>query len=209
MDYRAIPAIFIADATGLDFLNSIATPVDEPVEWIADGEGFLSWLEQAQLVPADVLARMRREVSKTELDDIAEKARGLREWFRHFVQTRKGQRLSPQDLKALDPLNRVLARDEKHGEIVADQDADTGFAYRTERRWNTAESLLMPVVDALAQLVCNEDFTQVKACEGPKCTLLFADHTRGHARRWCSMAACGNRAKVAAHRKRLKEGKNA
>jgi predicted RNA-binding Zn ribbon-like protein len=44
----------------------------------------------------------------------------------------------------------------------------------------------------------------VKACEGPACTLLFADHTRGHARRWCSMALCGNRAKQAAHRHRLK-----
>jgi predicted RNA-binding Zn ribbon-like protein len=69
-----------------------------------------------------------------------------------------------------------------------------------------AESLLMPIVEALARLVCDEDFTQVKACEGPACTLLFADHTRGHARRWCSMKICGNRAKVAAHRKRLKEG---
>jgi len=44
----------------------------------------------------------------------------------------------------------------------------------------------------------------VKACEGPVCTLLFADHTRGRARRWCSMALCGNRAKQAAHRHRLK-----
>jgi predicted RNA-binding Zn ribbon-like protein len=35
-------------------------------------------------------------------------------------------------------------------------------------------------------------------------TLLFADHTRGHARRWCSMALCGNRAKQAAHRQRQK-----
>jgi predicted RNA-binding Zn ribbon-like protein len=49
-----------------------------------------------------------------------------------------------------------------------------------------------------------EDFSNVKACEGPACTLLFADHTRGHARPWCSMAICGNRAKQAAHRNRLK-----
>jgi predicted RNA-binding Zn ribbon-like protein len=33
---------------------------------------------------------------------------------------------------------------------------------------------------------------------------MFADHARGHARRSCSMAICGNRAKVAAHRARLK-----
>jgi predicted RNA-binding Zn ribbon-like protein len=72
------------------------------------------------------------------------------------------------------------------------------------RRWNNPGALLLPVAQALAQLVCMEDFSQVKACEGPSCTLLFADHTRGHARRWCSMAICGNRAKQAAHRQRLK-----
>lgn len=29
--------------------------------------------------------------------------------------------------------------------------------------------------------------------------------TAKHARQWCSKAVCGNRAKVAAHRKRLKD----
>ncbi|MES6429106.1 CGNR zinc finger domain-containing protein [Cutibacterium acnes] len=45
----------------------------------------------------------------------------------------------------------------------------------------------------------------MKACEGPACTLMFADHTRARARRWCSMAVCGNRAKQAAHRSRIKD----
>jgi predicted RNA-binding Zn ribbon-like protein len=53
-------------------------------------------------------------------------------------------------------------------------------------------------------LVCEEDLSDVKACEGAHCTLLFADHTRGRSRRWCSMAICGNRAKVTAHRDRQK-----
>jgi predicted RNA-binding Zn ribbon-like protein len=46
------------------------------------------------------------------------------------------------------------------------------------------------------------DFSHVKACEGPACTLLFLDKTRRHTRRWCSMAVCGNRAKQSAHRTR-------
>jgi len=49
------PAIFIAGDPALDFLNSVATPVDVPVEWLDDGDGLLSWLRQAQLVPAPVL----------------------------------------------------------------------------------------------------------------------------------------------------------
>ncbi|MFM0198042.1 CGNR zinc finger domain-containing protein [Paraburkholderia strydomiana] len=207
MEYRSLPAIFVADAPGLDFLNSIATPVDEPVDWIADGERLLSWLEQAQLVPAEVLAHMRSQTAPAELDEIAAKARGLREWFRSFVQKRKGRPLAAKDLSELEALNGVLQRDEQHGAIVADGSAPSGLAFTMQRRYSTPESLLMPIVETLAKLMCEQDFTYVKACEGPKCTLLFADHTRGHARRWCSMAICGNRAKVAAHRARLREGK--
>jgi len=78
------------------------------------------------------------------------------------------------------------------------------FALAQKRRWNSSDALLLPIAEAMARLVCEEDFAHVKACEGPACTLLFADHTRGHARRWCSMALCGNRAKQAAHRLRQK-----
>ena len=55
------PAMFIADALALDFLNSVATPVDEPVDWIDDGEGLLAWLEQACLVPPSVLEQLRAQ----------------------------------------------------------------------------------------------------------------------------------------------------
>ncbi|GLC92862.1 hypothetical protein Tamer19_22700 [Cupriavidus sp. TA19] len=204
MDYRQIPAMFVADAPGLDFLNSVATPVDEQVDWISNGEGLMAWLEQAGLVPAEALALLRAKHTPEVLDDIAAKARGLREWFRGFVLERMGQPLLARDLAELGPLNRWLGRDAQYGEIVGS--ADSGLVFRARRRWESPESLLMPIAESLARLVCEEDFTHVKACEGQRCTLLFADHTRGHARRWCSMAICGNRAKVAAHRKRLKDG---
>ncbi|MEM5436869.1 CGNR zinc finger domain-containing protein [Paraburkholderia diazotrophica] len=208
MDYRLIPAMFVADAPGLDFLNSVATPVDEPFDWIGDGDGLLGWLEQAGMVPADALADLRAQSTSAELDEVAAKARSLREWFRGYVQKRKGRALAVKDLRELEPLNQLLARDEQHGQIVASgPDEAMALTFRMTRKWQSAESLLMPIAEALARLVSEEDFTQVKACEGPKCTLLFADHTRGHARRWCSMAVCGNRAKVAAHRARLKESK--
>jgi predicted RNA-binding Zn ribbon-like protein len=202
---QQIPAMFIADATGLDFLNSIATPVDVPVDWIDDGEGLMAWLEQSDLVPVDVLRAIREQAMPGELDRIADQARSLREWFRVFVRARKGRTLGPADLKELETLNLLLARDESFGRVVAhDTGAGGGFSFERSRRWTSPESLLLPIGEALAKLVCEEDFTYVKACEGPTCTLLFADHTRGHMRRWCSMAACGNRAKQAAHRSRLK-----
>ena len=64
------------------------------------------------------------------------------------------------------------------------------------RHWRSPASLLLPIGEALGRLVCDEDFTDVKACAGENCTLLFADHTRRRARRWCSMAIFGNRASV-------------
>ena len=204
MDHRP-PAIFVGEALGLDFLNSIATPVDVAVEWIDDGEGYLNWLEQARLAPDDVLRDMRTRALPGELDKVADQARGLREWFRSFVRQHKGRPLAAEALAQLQPLNRLLDRDEAFTQIVPQPAGPEAFALQTMRRWRNPDALLLPVGEALARLVCTEDFTHVKACEGPACTLLFADHTRGHARRWCSMAICGNRAKQAAHRRRLKE----
>jgi len=199
------PAMFLADALGLDFLNSVATPVDTEVDWISDGDGFLAWLEQAHLVPADALATLRAQAMPGEFDNVASQARSLREWFRGFVKQHKGQPLTVDALHRLEPLNRLLERDEGYRRIsAADPRSDTGLELLMMRRWRSPESLLLPVGEALAKFVCEEDFSHVKACEGPACTLMFADHTRGHARRWCSMAICGNRAKQAAHRQRLK-----
>jgi len=205
---QQFPAMFVADSPGLDFLNSVATPVDVPIDWIDDGEGLLAWLEQAQLVPAEVLTAMRDRAMPGELDRLAAQARSLREWFRDFVRKRKGRTLSGADLDALAPLNLLLARDEGFSTIVAyGAGATKSLHLEHSRRWTSPESLLLPIGEILAKLVCEEDFAHVKACEGPTCTLMFADHTRGHARRWCSMSACGNRAKQAAHRTRLK-GRN-
>ena len=72
------------------------------------------------------------------------------------------------------------------------------------RRWEKPEELLLPIAEAIGDLVCYADFNLIRSCENDACTLMFYDRTKGHARRWCSMAACGNRAKAAAHRARIR-----
>ena len=206
-----LPAIFIADSLGLDFLNSIATPVDTPVDWLDSGDGLLGWLAQAKLVPADALDELRAQampnkLDKNELDKVAGQARALREWFRGFVHKHMGRPLAPRALRELGPLNRLLERDEAFSQISRHHDRDGDrLELRMIRQWRSPESLLLPIGEALAKFVCEEDFANVKACEGHSCTLVFADHSRRRARRWCSMAVCGNRAKQAAHRSRLKD----
>src|SRR5258705_4484632 len=202
---RRPPAIFIADSLGLDFLNSVATPVDTPIDWLDSGDGFLEWLAQAKLVPADALDGLKARAMAGELDKVADQARVLREWFRGFVRKHAGRPLSSKVLRGLGPLNRLLERDEAFSRISRHHASDGDrLELRMMRRWRSPESLLLPIGEAMAKFVCEEDFADLKACEGHRCTLLFADRTRRRSRRWCSMAICGNRAKQAAHRKRLK-----
>jgi predicted RNA-binding Zn ribbon-like protein len=199
------PATFIADSLGLDFLNSIATPVDTPVDWLDSGDGLLKWLTQAKLVPARELDELNARAMPGELDKIAGQARALREWFRGFVRKHMGRPLTPRALGELAPLNKLLERDEAFSRISRHRDrGGDRLELQMLRRWRSPETLLLPIGEVLAKFVCEEDFADVKACEGHSCTLMFADHTRRRARRWCSMAICGNRAKQAAHRKRLK-----
>jgi predicted RNA-binding Zn ribbon-like protein len=199
------PAIFVADSLGLDFLNSIATPVDTPVDWLDSGDGLLRWLAQAKLVPANALDELKARALPGEMDKVADQARALREWFRGFVRKHMGRPLTPKALQELGTLNRLLERDEAFSQISRHHQREAGgFELQMMRRWRSPESLLLPIGEALAKFVCDEDFADVKACEGHSCTLMFADHTRRRARRWCSMAICGNRAKQAAHRDRLK-----
>jgi len=193
-------ALFIADAPGLDFLNSIATPQDVPVDWIADGAGLVGWLRQAGMVPEQQLVELSENAMPGELDRVADQARDLREWFRDFVQAHRGAPLGAGALGELAPLTLLLERDETYQRLTVRDDGR--LALETARRWRSPESLLIPIGEALARVVVEEDFTHVKPCEGHACTLIFADHTRSRARRWCSMGVCGNRAKVAAHRDR-------
>jgi predicted RNA-binding Zn ribbon-like protein len=199
------PAFFIADSLGLDFLNSVATPVDAPIDWLDSGEGLVAWLAQADLVPASALRALTAEAPPGELDKVAAQARALREWFRAFVREHMGRPLAPQAIGELAPLNAILARDEKFSRVVVRRAGDGALLeLETMRRWRSPESLLRPIAEAMARCVCDEDFANIRACEGARCTLIFADHTRKRSRRWCSMATCGNRAKQAAHRRRLK-----
>jgi predicted RNA-binding Zn ribbon-like protein len=199
------PAILIADSLGLDFLNSVATPVDAPVDWLDSGDGLVAWLTQARLVPAPALNALAGQARPGELDKVADEARALREWFRGFVRKHMGRPLTPEAIDELAPLNELLERDETFSRIALRPDSrGDRLELQTMRLWRSPDSLLLPIGEALARCVCEEDFVNIRACEGHSCTLIFADRTRRRGRRWCSMALCGNRAKQAAHRDRLR-----
>lgn len=203
--------VFIADDRALDLLNSIAAPSGTMIEWLGDGRDLLTWLERAGLVPVDVLTRFRAEESPEVLDGVARQARELREWFRGFVSVHAGTPLGPSALADLAEINRLLAGDEAYGQIglgaIQGTPDGSGAAlqWRRHRRWHSPDALLLPLAEAMGDLVCRADFARVKNCEGPTCTMWFHDISKNHTRRWCSMGVCGNRAKAAAHRARKRK----
>jgi len=195
------PPFFVGDHLALDFLNSIASPKDVPVEWLRDGRDLVDWLVQANVLAGDVAARFRQSKDQRVLDSVAGRSREFRYWLRGFVTRHMGKPLTPGAAKALGPLNGLLAGDTSQPVVEA---AGGGQALRMRRvrRWESADELLHPLAEAAADLACSVDFRLIRACNGSACSLLFLDRTKAHGRRWCSMAVCGNRAKAVAHRAR-------
>jgi predicted RNA-binding Zn ribbon-like protein len=61
---------------------------------------------------------------------------------------------------------------------------------------------LAPIARSVADLAAQGRAVAVRKCANPRCVLYFRDTSRTRRRRWCSMAVCGNRMKVAAHTRR-------
>jgi predicted RNA-binding Zn ribbon-like protein len=67
---------------------------------------------------------------------------------------------------------------------------------------STVKAALATLARDAADLFGGPAAARVRECSAPDCSSLFLDTSRAGRRRWCSMAACGNRQKVAAYRRR-------
>lgn len=56
--------------------------------------------------------------------------------------------------------------------------------------------------DALELLTDPAARASLRQCEGDNCPIVYLDTSRGRRRRWCSSEVCGNRERVARHRRR-------
>lgn len=182
---------FIASNLALDFINTQFGVGEERQECLNDDSSVIAWLRQAGVLT---------QACERPPAGIAKLARGLRDNMRDLL-------ISAQQGRAADPavVNHVLERGYPQ-EKIEWQPTASAFQKKTVKRNMESESLLQPVAWALVQLLTEEDLQLVKECEASDCVLLFHDQTKSHRRRWCSMAACGNRMKAAAHRARKKTG---
>lgn len=66
----------------------------------------------------------------------------------------------------------------------------------------SVEDLLSFLAREAVRLFGRENASHVRQCQSAVCTIFFIDASRSGDRRWCSMSACGNKAKVAEFRRR-------
>ncbi|WIX82233.1 CGNR zinc finger domain-containing protein [Amycolatopsis carbonis] len=194
------PEVFplgLSDHPALAFLNTAATA--ESRELIPHGAGFVQWLELTRLIDEQDRNAVLDHFAPAELDAAAREAVDLRERLRPVVQTWAGGDPTAPDEPFLAALNAILAESGRSRQVRR-SGADLDLQDRWT--WTTPRSLLSPVAEAAADLFVHGDRSLVRNCEGPECPLWFYDRTKAHRRRWCSMATCGNRAKVREFRAR-------
>jgi predicted RNA-binding Zn ribbon-like protein len=68
--------------------------------------------------------------------------------------------------------------------------------------FGSVKQLLTGLALEAVVLIGGDNNSRLRQCEGESCAILFLDESRTGERRWCSMANCGNRAKVKSFRER-------
>jgi predicted RNA-binding Zn ribbon-like protein len=196
-----VKPLFRAGHLALDFVNTTISPEGTPVELIGDGRAFLDWLAAAGVLDSAAAPPLARRLGTVALDELAADARKLRSWAASWLGR---WRIAPHDRyePELRRLNAWLEGDHACRQVVR---RNGSLAIIERRPSDTGAEILGALAAQIADLVVNEQPELVKRCDGADCTLWFLDRTKGHRRRFCSVAACGNRDKVAAFRARQRQ----
>ena len=176
------PFLFIAGAAPLDFLNTELISGGERLDLLQGEDDLLRWVAEADL--GNRMSKKGRWLASS----LALRAT-LRSTFERLAD---GGPLHPADTRAL---NEVLAATKGH----------LRFEFQ-KLEFVAPETPPFLIARAAAEFLGTADLSLIKRCEGTGCILFFYDTTKSHTRRWCSMAGCGNRMKVAEHYRRRREG---
>ncbi len=166
--------------------------LDLVAEEIRDGDALRLWLAGAGLVP-----------DRTPL------ARVGPDWAAAFQALRRDvEALVRAELHGTEPDDAALARVNALAAgpppglcAVRDQE---GHLVRELCGGVECGALLAAVARDVVELLTDPgDLALLRACGGDGCTRVYLDTSRGHRRRWCSSELCGNRERVARHRRRV------
>ncbi len=193
----------IGNAPCVDLVNTEILEGGQRVDLLGDFRDLVAWLVAAQLLgPGEATAALDRWSGTPEGARAVGAARTLRADFgRMLERIARGRTPSASTVATI---NTLLARRIGHGELVRTR---SGFRRRLRFEPRASTDLLVPVAEATSDFLCHADLSLVRKCENAPCLRYFYDVSKNHARRWCSMSVCGNRAKVAAfHARRASPG---
>jgi len=195
-----VPFSFVAERLWLDFVNTDGGV--HAADSVGDFDGLVAWLETAIALDVERAQMMRRRAIQQPSGATAAlvDARRVRAALRSLAE--RGSVAPQARLDALAEINRVLGR--SAGTRRLELRSDGTFARSFVPVGDAFAGLMIPIVESAADALILGELPRVRHCADPRCARVFYDGTKNAARRWCDMATCGNRAKAARHRARLK-----
>ncbi|HEY4572072.1 MAG TPA: CGNR zinc finger domain-containing protein, partial [Kribbella sp.] len=158
-------------------------------EWLTSYEAFLTWNSYIGLLSPATVFRLNEQADGRS-SEAAQLLRQTLDFRADLYDVLTGQATD----QAFDAVARVTEKASGRRQLVRIGD---------EVSWELREDLGLPLYNVAllaADLLTGSSREHVRTC--PSCGWLFLD-PRGR-RRWCSMATCGNRAKVRAHAARTR-----
>jgi len=193
---------FVGNNLGIDLANTKVAANGKQIELLEQFSDLAAWALSAGLISkeeADDLIENWKEIGPSTLRDALRFRAVIHELI---VGLASGASV---DDKALDAINDQLKLNNGNTEIMR---SETGFEKVHRADYRDPEQILTAVAESVADLLAYGDLSLIRKCENPDCVLFFYDTTKNHKRRWCSMAACGNRAKARAFYQRSKGTKD-
>jgi predicted RNA-binding Zn ribbon-like protein len=177
----------------LDFANTVSTRI-EPLrrEYLTSYQELVGWARHAGILTdgeaKDLLHHAARQPQLAEA--ALKRAISLRETIYGICLATIESR--EPDPEALTAFNQRLLEALSRLEISASM---AGFKWTWAAEKPNLDQVLWPVVRSAADLLTSQDLGRLRQCAGQGCDWLFLDLSRNSSRRWCSMDACGSRAK--------------
>jgi predicted RNA-binding Zn ribbon-like protein len=184
----------------LDFANTLAYRGSTPTESLHTFADLVKWCDDARVIPPLFAQQLRSWSGKhpRRVTEIFSSAIALRELiYRIFHALASGATADDADLQ---DLNRELGDAPSR---ISIRSAGDSFGWAIEESKPSANLILAAVLWSAGDLLAGPQLSKLRECSNEKCLWLFIDESKNGTRRWCSMSACGNRAK--AHRHYLRQ----
>jgi predicted RNA-binding Zn ribbon-like protein len=184
----------VGNNLSVDFVNTRIRENGAPKELLESFDDLIAWAARTNLSNLSQAKALLQDWSgRPKAAQVLKLALNFRESLREMViDAVRGAAIKPAVVEAI---NMIMKAENGYAEVVR---TGEGFEKRFRADFSDPGQLLAPIAEAAADLLCYGNLAYLKKCEGVDCVLHFYDTTKNHSRRWCNMAACGNRAKVAA-----------